>query len=566
MKSCAAADCGSILRPGMENGDSSPTEVPLVRMRNISRQFPENGVVANRFVDFDISRGEIHALVGENGSGKSTLMHILSGLILPDSGTIEFGGRPVYFRKPEDALKHGIGIVPQHVQVVRDFSVLENIILGREPRSTWGTIDYAAAKREVGILMDRYNLQMQLDRPAYQLSIDGIQKTALLSLLYHKVDLLVLDEPTSLFEEGQEDLLSTVLHKLHSEGHTLVMITHKLREALSISDRISVMRGGTMIDTYATSGMTREGLSRLMVGESPDISAMPLVMPLADPSGAPGSPSAPDPSGAPGSSSASPKASPNSPVGIDRSAPVLEIEGLSYHGEAYPPLRGINFNVCTGESVAVTGIRENGLETLEQILSGFLNASSGTVRFKNDSLHGLSIRELRKRNIAYIPTERLVRGASMDSSVAENMIILNYRDFHSWGILKKEEIEHFTGTLRHQFNIKAGVGDKLAALSGGNIQRVIISREFSRTPELLIFSEPSWGLDIAGRKFVLQKIGELKKQNSAVLIITSDIEEALESADRIVVMYRGEVSGIVETGKTNKTALGRLMLGVPAHV
>jgi simple sugar transport system ATP-binding protein len=244
---------------------------------------------------------------------------------------------------------------------------------------------------------------------------------------------------------------------------------------------------------------------------------------------------------------------------------LLQLDKISYAGGKYPALRSVSFDVYPGESVAVTGIRENGLETLEQILSGFLKPDEGEVRFRGEAIQGLPIAELRRRKIAYIPTERLVRGASMDSSVAENMIILNYRDFHSWGSLKKEEIDHFAGTLRRQFNIKADAGDRLAGLSGGNIQKVIISREFFHAPELLIFSEPSWGLDIAGRRFVLEKIQELKTRGSAVLVITSDIEEAMETADRIVVMYRGQVSGIVDGRSTGRSDLGRLMLGVHSY-
>ncbi|MFO7730020.1 MAG: ATP-binding cassette domain-containing protein, partial [Spirochaetia bacterium] len=227
--------------------------------------------------------------------------------------------------------------------------------------------------------------------------------------------------------------------------------------------------------------------------------------------------------------------------------------------------REVSFEVHPGEALAVTGIRENGLETLEQLLSGFLLPSSGSILYKGSSIAGLSIRELRSRHIAYIPTERMVRGASLDSSVAENMILLNYHDFHGWGRLKKEEIEHFTGNLKQLFNIKASPKDRLSGLSGGNIQRVIISREIINSPELLIFSEPSWGLDIAGRDFVFEKIAELTSRGSGVLIITSDIEEALESADRIVVMYRGSVNGIVQTDQVDKAEIGRLMLGVDAY-
>ncbi len=508
-----------------------------ISLVDITKHFPENGVTANSRVDLDINAGEIHALVGENGSGKSTLMHVLSGLIRSDAGAVFLDGARLRINSPQEALNHGIGMVHQHVQLVREFTVLQNIILGREPRTWWGQTDQLRARRQVQELMDLYNLQIDLDRPAFELSIDGEQKIALLSLLYAGAAYLILDEPTTLFEEDESDLLHAVLEKLRNEGKTLVLITHKLKEALHYADRISVMRAGRRVATEYSRALDQEKLSRLMIG-----------------SAAGHEPFQP----------AQPEASQSRPTN-----PVLQLNQIEFRhkasGSALPELKGVSFELFPGESLAVTGIRENGLETLEQLLAGFTVPSSGSILFKGESIAGLSIRDLRRKRIAYIPTERMVRGASLDSSVAENMILLNYRSFHGWGRLKQEEIEHFTGNLKQQFNIKASPKDRLAGLSGGNIQKVIISREIVNSPELLIFSEPSWGLDFAGRSFVFQKIDELKSRGSAVLVITSDIEEALECADRIAVMYRGQVSGIVQSDQADKTRIGRLMLGVETH-
>lgn len=506
-----------------------------IKLIDISKYFPENGVTANDQVDLHILEGEIHAIVGENGSGKSTLMHVLSGLIRPDAGKILLDEIPQRINSPYEALKIGIGMVHQHVQLIRQFSVLQNIILGREPRSWWGRIDTSRARREVQSIMDTYNLQLELDRPAFELSIDGEQKIALLALLYAGARYIILDEPTTLFEEDESDLLHAVLEKLQSRGITLVLITHKLREALHYADRVSVMRAGRRITTKSTAELDQEELSRLMIGPASRAAA------------------------------ATRRPGQTSPA----AAPVLQLQEIEYRhsrsGSALPEVKGVSFDLFPGEALAVTGIRENGLETLEQLLSGFTVPSSGRILYKGESIGGLSIRDLRRKQIAYIPTERIVRGASLDSSVEENMILLNYRDFHGWGRLKQEEIQHFAGNLKQLFNIKASPKDRLAGLSGGNIQKVIISREIGNSPELLIFSEPSWGLDIAGRRFVLQKIEELKARGSAVLVITSDIEEALECADRIVVMYRGQISGIVRTDQVDKTEIGRLMLGVETY-
>jgi len=527
---------------------------------DITKYFPENGVIANSTVNLRIEEGEIHAIVGENGSGKSTLMHILSGLIRPDKGSIRMNGKALRINSPHEALEQGIGMVHQHVQLVREFTVLENIILGREPRTWWGRIDSPQARSRIQALIQEYNLQIDLDRPAYELSTEGEQKIALLALLYAGVNYIILDEPTTLFEEDETDLLHRVLEKLRSHNYTLILITHKLREALHYADRVSVMRGGRRITTLSTQELSQGELSNLMVG-SDSIPGQSLKLQKAQrtpPKNLP--PTAPQ--------TATSTTAHTTPGHVNPS-PILQLQDLTYRpgadNAALPALHKVNFEVHPGEALAVTGIRENGLETLEQLLSGFLLPSSGGILYKEASIAGLPIRELRSRHIAYIPTERLLRGASLDSSVAENMILLNYRDFHGWGRLKKEEIEHFTGNLKQLFNIKASPKDRLSGLSGGNIQRVIISREIINSPELLIFSEPSWGLDIAGREFVFDKIAELTSRGSAVLIITSDIEEALECADRIVVMYRGSVNGIVQTDQVDKAEIGRLMLGVNSY-
>lgn len=508
-----------------------------IELVDITKYFPENGVTADSSVDLIIEEGEIHAIVGENGSGKSTLMHILSGLVRPDRGKILINNEEVRINSPHDALKYGIGMVHQHVQIVREFTVLQNIILGREPRTWWGHINLEEARGHIEALKTRYNLNIDLDRPSFELSIDGEQKTGLLALLYAGVKYIILDEPATLFEESESDLLHSVLEELRNKGYTLILITHKLREALHYADRVSVMRGGRLITTRPSRELSQGELSKLMVGPH-----TPILPSFADDTSAD-----------------------KTQLG-QHPQPILQVKSVGYTPRpghsALPKIKDVSFEVFPGEVLAVTGIRENGLETLEQLMSGFESPGTGDILYKGKSVSGLPIRELRSRGFAYIPTERMLRGASLDSSVAENMILLNYKDFHSWGRLKKEEIDHFTGNLKQLFNIKASPKDRLAGLSGGNIQKVIISREIINSPELLIFSEPSWGLDLTGRKFVLQKIGELKSQGSAVLIITSDIEEALESADRIVVMYRGKVSGIVSADAVDKAEIGRLMLGV----
>lgn len=507
---------------------TSDTEPLFAEMRGVTKEFPENGVVANDRVDFDLRRGEVHALVGENGSGKSTLMHLLSGLFLPDEGEIRLHGERVRFSSPEEALSAGIGMIHQHILMVKELSVWENVVLGSEPKNRWGLLDAEAGRRAVRGLAEEYGIELEPDRPAGSLSVDGLQKTALLSLLYRGAGCIILDEPTTVFSERQTESLYALIRTLVREGHTIVLITHKLRDALSLADRITVMRAGRRVTTRAAGELDGEELSSLIMGG--EYTRRSRRVP-----------------GEPGET-------------------ILSLEHVACSEHNLPPIRDLSLSVRAGEAVAITGIRENGLETLEHLLSGSTAPSSGTITFQGNPLKQLTPSLMRRCGIAYIPTERLVRGASVSSSVAENMILLNYKDFHSWGRLKKNEIEHYTGELKREFRIKGEAEDTLQGLSGGNIQKVIISREMAAAPSLLIFSEPSWGLDVRSVDFIYEKIAELKRGGSAVLIITSDVDEAIEFADRIVVMYRGRESAEFEGASAGREAIGRAMLGIEGTV
>jgi simple sugar transport system ATP-binding protein len=499
----------------------------FAEMRGVTKIFPENGVTANNQVDFELRQGEVHALVGENGSGKSTLMHLLSGLLTPDEGQLFVGGAEVGFSSPEEALEHGIGMVHQHLKVVKELSVWENVVLGHEPRTRWGMIDSRAGREAVRDIGREYGIEIDPDRQAGSLSVDGLQKSSLLALLYRRVKCLILDEPTTVFSERQTESLYALIRTLARQGHTVVLITHKLRDALTLADRITVMRGGRRITTRSSADLSAEELSSLIMGgEYLRLTRREEANP---------------------------------------GRRVLELEEITCSEPGYPPLRGLSFSVRRGEAVAVTGIRENGLETLEHLLSGSTPPDTGTIRYDGSPLQRLTPALMRRRGIAYIPTERLVRGASIHSSVAENMILLNYRDFHAWGRLKRDEIEHYTGELQREFRIKGEAGDTLRGLSGGNIQKVIISREMAGTPALLIFSEPSWGLDVRSVDFIYDKIAELKRRNSAVLIITSDVDEAIEFADRIVVMYRGRKTAECAGSEASRESIGRWMLGLDGN-
>ena len=510
-----------------------------VCMEGITVTFPENGVVANDSANLSIRKGEVHAIVGENGSGKSTLMHVLSGYVPKDAGSIIIEGTQAEVQTPRQALGRGIGMVHQHMHLIRRMRVWENVVLGAEPTGRAGVVKREAALRSLRELAESYRLDIDPERYVGELSAEGMQRVALLSALYHGVRLVILDEPTA--AAGDESATpEALIDRLVERGKTVVLITHKLRDALKTADRITVMRAGRTVTTAPSAQLSLPQLSALMIGEE----QVPRQVSKREPEMSRGE-----------------SAEINNEHGE-----VLAMEKVSCYEPGFPPLQHLDLRVHSGEVTAVTGIRENGLETLEHILAGLAVPDAGTVRYLGETMGSFSSSELRKRDIAYIPTERLIRGASMESSVEENMILLNYRDFHSWGRLKRDEIEHYTGRLRREYGIKGSLKQTLSGLSGGNIQKVIISRELERLPRLVIFSEPSWGLDTKSREFVFDKIELLARQGSAVLILTSDLDEALEGADTIVPLYRGRSVGRISRGESTKARLGRMILGVEGEV
>ncbi len=522
-------------RVNEEERESQTADSLHARMEGITVAFPENGVVANDSVDLSIRRGEVHAIVGENGSGKSTLMHVLSGYVPKDAGSIFIDGEQVEIQTPKQALARGIGMIHQHVRLVRLMRVWENVVLGAEPTGRAWIVKRDAALRSLRGLAEEYRLNIDPERYVGELSAEGMQTVALLGALYHDARLVILDEPTS--ATGDESASpAAMIERLVERGKTVVLITHKLRDALKTADRITVMRAGRVITTAPSAEFSLPRLSSLMIGGEDALRE----------------------TAGDGTAQSRGKLEESASAGEE----VLAMEGVSCSEPGFPPLQHLDLSVCSGEVTAVTGIRENGLETLEHLLAGLTNPDSGSVRYLGDEMRSFSSSELRKREIAYIPTERLVRGASMESSVEENMILLNYRDFHSWGRLKKDEIEHYTGRLRREYGIKGSLKQTLSGLSGGNIQKVIISRELERLPKLVIFSEPSWGLDTQSRKFVFEKMDLLARRGSAVLILTSDLDEALEGADTIIPLYRGRSVGRISGGEATRARLGRMILGV----
>jgi len=494
----------------------------LLNMKGITKTFIDNGVKAVNSADLLVFNNEVHAIVGENGAGKSSLMHILAGELLYDEGVIEFENREVKFDLPSDALRTGIGILHQHLQLIPELTVLENIILGFEPLTKPGIINRKEASKRINNLCVEFDLLIDPHKNVSSLTADEKQKTALLSILFHDVKLLILDEPTTFFSNTEIDIVHKLIIKLKNMGKSIIIVTHKLTEAVAIADKITVMREGKTIFNINSSDTNTDQLSELIFGKT-------LNLPFK-----------------------------NRKTKTGKT--ILEAKELTFQGEGNRFLK-INFQVRKKEIVVVTGIRDNGLETLEQLVSGQLQPDSGTLLYKNKILKNKD-HSLRKLKAGYIPSDRINTGASINSSISDNIILLKYKSFAKWGLLNFKTINSYSKKLIDKYGIKGSPDQLMSTLSGGNIQRTMIAREMEEEPELFIFAEPSRGLDIKSKNLIYDKIYRLKEKGAGILVISSDIEEAIQMADRLIILYMGKEAASLENDSIDKSFIGKLMLGL----
>lgn len=498
-------------------------------MRGITKVFP-NGLMANDHVDLTVNQGEIHAVVGENGAGKSTLMNILFGLEDPDEGLIAIDGIQARITSPIVAADHGIGMVHQHFKLVGEFTVAENVTLGIEPKRGGLFYHRAKAERDVAQIIEENQFSITADQKISRLSIGQMQQVEIVKMLYRNAKLLILDEPTSVLTEQEVFHLFGTLKKLQAEGRTIILITHKLSEVKSISQRISVMRQGRIIAETETKNVDEFAISRLMVGE-------------------------------------------RTKLDFDRekgfcSDPVLSLEEVTLlrKRQDRPLLDALSFGVSTCEIVGVTGVAGNGLAELEDIVSGMLPITSGRLLFHEEDVTDLSIQELRKMGFSYVPSDRLNRGADRKSTIQDNMIVTRHHDYlGSFGILDRKSIDAYVAELIASYSIKSSPDALMGSLSGGNMQKSILARELDQVTDFALFAEPTWGLDVASSDFIYRKILEAREQGTAVLLISSNLEEILAVADTIIVLYRGKIvmmRSSEEKSEVTREMIGEYMLGL----
>jgi simple sugar transport system ATP-binding protein len=501
-------------------------EHPLLELSGITKRFP--GVVANDGVDFDLAHAEVHALLGENGAGKSTLMNILYGLYHPDEGQIRLNGKRVLMRSPHDAIDNGIGMVHQHFMLIPVMTVAENIVLGTEP--TQGPfLNLKEAEERVERLSDHYGLAVRPDARVESISVGMQQRTEILKALFRGAHILILDEPTAVLTPQEAEELFTILRSLKGDGVSIIFITHKLNEVLEIADRVTVLRRGKTVETIPREGATEEGLARLMVGRE-------VLLRVEKPPAKPG-------------------------------APALVVEDLNVLDErGLPAVRGVSLNVASGEIVGIAGVDGNGQSELVDAISGLRKIESGTVRIGETETTNAGSRESLDAGAGHIPEDRHRRGLVLDFTLAENLALHDYRQppDSRWGWLYPKRLVAKARSLLSEFDVRGGGPQTPAAsLSGGNQQKVVIAREVSRDPRVLVAAQPTRGLDVGAIEFVHRRLVEERDEGRAILLVSFELEEILSLSDRILVMYEGQVVGEYRPDVTEEE-LGMAMTGLRA--
>lgn len=507
----------------METSEKSAT---LLEMKDITKRFP--GITANDRVNFELRTGEIHALLGENGAGKSTLMSILSGLYYPDEGDILIDGKPVTFHSPKDALTMGIGMIYQHFMLVESHTVAENVILG-SPNCPF-LLDRKRIEKEIEELSRKYHFDLSPVARIWQLSVGEQQRVEILKALYRKARILIMDEPTAVLTPQETRKLFATLKDLVAEGNSVIFITHKLEEVMSISDRVTVLNRGKVVSTVRTKETSIEELVKMMVGRDVSRCLRHGALPEGE--------------------------------------AALEVEQLHAEGErGLPVLRGLTLDLKKGEIMGIAGVAGNGQKEFSEALCGLHKITSGKIRVCGEDVTGKNPRRINRAGVAFIPEDRLGMGLVPRLPAEDNMVLRGYwtAPFSKGTWLQENYIREFTARCIKEYEIIAPGGDApVKSMSGGNLQKLLLSRELSSDPRVIVAVYPARGLDIGAVEFVHKKLLEARQNGAAILLISEDLDEILEVADRVAVMYEGRImgSGPIPCNEATIEDIGLLMSGV----
>lgn len=501
------------------------TDIPLVvTMKGIIKRFP--GVLANDHADFELRKGEIHALLGENGAGKSTLMNVLAGLYSAEAGIIKVNHKEVEFNSPRDAIKAGIGMIHQHFMLVPSQTVTENILLGMdEPRFRMNLNEY---DQKIAILGQKFGMEVDPKAKIWQLSVGEQQRVEILKMLYRGANVLIMDEPTAVLAPQEADVLFETLRSMAADGKSIIFISHKLQEVMAIADRVTVLRKGKVTAAgVPTKGSTRQELARLMVGRD-------VVFAMEKKAQEPGK-------------------------------IVLDVKDVyAENDKGLPAVRGISFNIRQGEIYGLAGVAGNGQRELSQMISGLRKCNKGKVLLSEVEIDNHPTQYAIERGLAYVPEDRNHVGSSPNLSVTDNVIMKNYHHepiSHGW-MLDIPAAQRFATELKNAYNIVVPTIDTpVRLLSGGNLQRVILAREISGHPALLVAVQPTRGLDVGAIEGVHKLLLAQREAGAAILLISEELEELFSLSDRVAVIYEGRLMG--EMRDPDLETVGQMMTGTP---
>lgn len=500
----------------------------VLELRGITKTFP--GVLANDHIDLTLEQGEIHALLGENGAGKSTLMNVLYGLYRPDEGEILVRGKKATIHTPNDAIALGIGMVHQHFMLVPVMTVTENVMLGNEPTRSGMFLDKAIVAKRIREISSQYGLEVDPDSYVQDLSVGIQQRVEIIKVLYRSADILILDEPTAVLTPQEVEGLFRILHTLIEKGKSIIFITHKLKEVMEAADQITVLRGGRTVGSVSPKKVDPAKLASMMVGR--DVN---LVV----------------------------RKKPAQPKGV-----VMSVHDLYVRDErGHAAVNGLSFDVRKGEILGIAGVQGNGQTELVYALTGLLPIESGTIELVGETISHLAPRQVMELGMAHIPEDRQRHGLLLSFPIYDNLVLCNYylRPFAKGVSLQHEPIVQNGDRLVKEFDIRTPSAAATAAtLSGGNQQKVIVAREFSRPIQVLIASQPTRGLDVGSIEYIHNRIIQKRDEGTAILVVSSELDEILALSDRIAVMYRGRIMEIVDASKVDKEYLGLLMAGIEA--
>ena len=504
------------------------SEELVIQMKGITKVYP-NGTVANQDVNFDVRKGEIHALMGENGAGKSTLMKMLFGLEQPTSGEILVNGEVVNLSSPTVAISKGIGMVHQHFMLVPSLTVAENMVLGMVPKKSGVLIDYKKAVEITEEYSKKFNLRVDANAKVMDIPVGMKQKVEILKALVRGAKILILDEPTAVLTTQETVELFTELKNLKKQGYTLIFISHKLNEIMEITDRMTILRGGRSMGIHETKDVTPEEISRLMVGRDVILK-----------------------------------------VDKDQAKPtdeVLKVRDLEYVNEwGKKMLDKVSLSVRKGEILGIAGVEGNGQKELVDMLFGFNTPNAGTIEVNGANIIGLGQRELRERHIALVPEDRMLYGIAGTASIEENVISdrCGEKRLNKGILFNMKAIHEESAKLVKDYTVLCkSAQQQVGSLSGGNIQKVVVDREFSNGPELIIADQPTRGIDVGATEFIRKKLVELSRSGIAVLLVSADLNEVMELSDSLIIMCGGKIAAYFEdTKELSDELMGKYMLGI----